>query len=203
MDTRTESLIDRAFSGKRPGAVSFRSLLMRLARNPESRLTHALAGVVGQRWRLHGLHRLPLYGLDTATTRRLLAQHFPGSEWLPDLWLDTPEDFVEALEIDDVVTLLADHRTLADEDNLWLAHAVATACVGADHLWQDMDLPDRGMLSTLMREHFTSLAIRNTQDMKWKKFLYLQLCERADIRVCKSPSCGACTDYIACFGPEE
>lgn len=203
MDTRTEPLKNCAVSATRPGAVSFRSLLMRLARDPESTLTHALAGVIGRRWRQHGLHRLPLHGLDTATTRRLLARHFPGAEWLPDLWLDTPEDFVEAIEIDDVVTLLADHRAQADEDNLWLAHAVATACVGADHLWQDMDLPDRRMLSALLHDHFTTLAVRNTQDMKWKKFLYLQLCERADIRVCKSPSCGACTDYVACFGPEE
>jgi nitrogen fixation protein NifQ len=59
------------------------------------------------------------------------------------------------------------------------------------------------MLSELMHGRFTSLAERNTQDMKWKKFLYKQLCERAEIRVCKAPSCGVCTDYAKCFGPEE
>lgn len=190
-------------SDRRPACTGFRSVLMRLARDPSSMLTHALAGVIGQRWQHRGMHLLPLYGLDAATTRRLLARHFPGAEWLPELRLEEPEDFAEAIEMDDVVTLLADHRTQADEDNLWLAHTVATACIGADHLWQDMDLPSRSMLSELMHGHFTALAARNTQDMKWKKFLYLQLCERADIRVCKAPSCGVCADYKVCFGPED
>lgn len=192
-----------AAAGGVAGSTSFRSLLMKLARDRDSLVTQALAGVIGRSWQQRGLQCQPLYGLDTPTTRRLLARHFPGGEWLPALRLDTPGEFAEAIEMDDVVTLLCDHRTQPDEDNAWLAHAVATACIGADHLWQDMDLPARKMLTELMHGHFTTLAARNTQDMKWKKFLYLQLCERAEIRVCKAPSCGVCTDYKVCFGPEE
>lgn len=192
-----------AVSDRSPGAAGFRDLLNRLARRPGSLVSQALAGVIGQSWRQRGLQYLPLHGVDAPTTRRLLARHFPGAEWLPALKLETPEAFGEAIEMDDVVALLVDHRTQADEDNTWLAHAVATGCLGADHLWQDMDLPARSVLSDLMRVHFTTLAARNAQDMKWKKFLYLQLCEREQIRVCKAPSCGVCTDYAVCFGPED
>ncbi|MCK7499364.1 MAG: nitrogen fixation protein NifQ [Comamonadaceae bacterium] len=31
--------------------------------------------------------------------------------------------------------------------------------------------------------------------MKWKKFLYKQLCEREEILVCKAPSCAVCCDH--------
>ena len=72
-----------------------------------------------------------------------------------------------------------------------------------NHLWQDLGLPSRKELSLLMQTHFTGLAQRNSGDMKWKKFLYRQLCERAGLMVCRSPSCGVCSDYQACFGPEK
>jgi nitrogen fixation protein NifQ len=39
--------------------------------------------------------------------------------------------------------------------------------------------------------------------MKWKKFFYRQLCEKAQVPICKSPSCAICTDYKLCFAPEE
>ena len=47
------------------------------------------------------------------------------------------------------------------------------------------------------------LAQRNSGDTKCKKFLYRQLCERAGLMGCRSPSCGECADYAACFGPED
>ena len=54
-----------------------------------------------------------------------------------------------------------------------------------------------------MVRHFSALALRNNQDMKWKKFLYKQLCEQEGINACRAPSCEVCTDYLKCFGPEE
>jgi nitrogen fixation protein NifQ len=38
--------------------------------------------------------------------------------------------------------------------------------------------------------------------MKWKKFLYRQLCLEEGIYVCRAPSCEVCKDYDLCFGPE-
>jgi nitrogen fixation protein NifQ len=184
-------------------AAGLRDALLALAPRPSYGVSLALAGVIAASWARRGPQYLPLYGLDEAATCQLLDTHFPGaSTALTHRCLQQPLEFSEALELDDLVTLLVDHRTIADDDSRALAHAIATACLCSDHLWQDMNLPARSVLSDLLHGFYTSLAVRNRQDMKWKKFLYLQLCERAEIRVCKSPSCGVCADYALCFGPE-
>ena len=72
-----------------------------------------------------------------------------------------------------------------------------------NHLWQDMGLPNRALLSRLMAHNFPALAARNVGDMKWKKFFYRQLCEQANVPICKSPNCADCVDYRVCFGHEE
>ncbi|GAA5171878.1 nitrogen fixation protein NifQ [Viridibacterium curvum] len=194
-----------ASCGEGVSAAALRDALLRLAPRPAYGVSIALAGVAAGSWVTRGLHCLPFFGLDAAQTRELLETHFPGcTQALSLSWqsLASPSAFDDALELEDIVTLLVDYRTVADDDSRHLAHAIATACVGEDHLWQDMHLPSRRILSELLHGFFTTLAARNRQDMKWKKFLYLQLCERAEIRVCKAPSCGVCTDYQVCFGPE-
>lgn len=105
-------------------------------------------------------------------------------------------------EVEDVLNLLLDHRSDDSEETRWLAHTIATACLGENHLYQDMGFTSRTDLSDLLRQHFTRLYQKNKGNMKWKKFLYKQLCERADINICKAPSCGVCDDYKACFGSE-
>lgn len=108
-------------------------------------------------------------------------------------------------EVADVQALLLDHLDLcagARVQGQAIAEAVALACLGDNHLWQDLRLASRAELSALMRRWFPGLVARNHADMKWKKFLYRQLCEREQILICKSPSCAVCTDYGACFGPE-
>jgi nitrogen fixation protein NifQ len=75
--------------------------------------------------------------------------------------------------------------------------------MASDHLWQDMGLPARAVLNALLAEHFTPLYLKNVGDMKWKKFFYRQLCERAQVPICRSPSCSTCVDFTYCFGPEE
>lgn len=108
-------------------------------------------------------------------------------------------------EIEDVRELLLDHADPAVATKAELAamaQTVAVACLGDDHLWQDLQLPDRAALGALMTQFFPTLAARNDRDMKWKKFLYKQLCERAEIQICKAPSCAVCTDHAICFGPE-
>lgn len=94
-------------------------------------------------------------------------------------------------------------RAGLDDSETWLAEIVACACMGMDHLWQDMGLWSRKELSELMHRNFPALAQRNDRDMKWKKFLYKQLCEQEGIYVCRAPSCDVCSDYLNCFGPED
>jgi nitrogen fixation protein NifQ len=84
-----------------------------------------------------------------------------------------------------------------------LAACVARACLGDDHLWHDLGLPKREVLSDLLHEHFPLLARRNTHNMRWKKFFYLQLCEQVGVRACRAPSCGVCVNHGECFGSEE
>lgn len=186
-------------------AETLRKRLLGLALRPESLVSIALAGVVAQSWSERGFEYLPLFGLDAYATWAVMEDHFPGVSCVigqPWKTLQQPAAFAEALELEDLLRLLIDHRIVADDSSRWLSHALATACLGADHLWQDMNLPSRRALSDLLYGYFPALAVRNHSDMKWKKFLYLQLCERENIRICKSPSCDCCTDYQVCFGPE-
>jgi nitrogen fixation protein NifQ len=54
-----------------------------------------------------------------------------------------------------------------------------------------------------MTENFPQLAARNEHDMKWKKFLYKQLCDRKGVNTCRAPTCEYCVDYLSCFGAED
>jgi nitrogen fixation protein NifQ len=108
-------------------------------------------------------------------------------------------------EVDEVRTLLLDHASPAagsTAERSAIAETLALACLGDNHLWQDLQLPSRAELSALMRHWFPALVARNRNDMKWKKFLYKQLCERDELLVCKAPSCAVCCDRGLCFGPE-
>lgn len=109
-------------------------------------------------------------------------------------------------EIDDLMSLLRDHAdpaagSVADLDAV--AWAIAGASLGDQHLWQDLGLPSRSELSMLIEHWFPRLAALNSHNMKWKKFFYKQLCLRADLSICRSPSCNVCSDYDKCFGPED
>lgn len=106
-------------------------------------------------------------------------------------------------EVADLAQLLLQGRAGISPVEPWLAEVVAAACMGNDHLWQDLGLWSRADLSDLMRRAFPGLAARNVRDMKWKRFLYRQLCEEEGVRLCRSPSCAECCDYHVCFGPED
>jgi nitrogen fixation protein NifQ len=149
---------------------------------------------------------VPALGLELHNFLRLLQAYFP--QFTPSLnWLsaqnETPADDNELNGFHDLLQLLLDHRAAADERHLRIAHLVACACMGNDHLWQDLGLPDRKALSALLAAYFPALAARNTGNMKWKKFFYKQLCEREGVNTCRAPSCAVCDDYNKCFGSEE
>jgi len=108
-------------------------------------------------------------------------------------------------EVDDLLALLLDHADSAAgnaDERAAIAGTVALACLGDNHLWQDLQFGSRAELSALMRRWFPALVAKNAADMKWKKFLYKQLCEREELFICKAPSCAVCCDRAVCFGPE-
>ncbi len=109
-------------------------------------------------------------------------------------------------EVVDLVALLLDHADPAagpPHEIAVVAERVALGCLGDNHLWQDMHFASRAELSALMRRWFPALVAKNHADMKWKKFLYKQLCEREELFICKAPSCDVCCDRPVCFGPED
>jgi nitrogen fixation protein NifQ len=169
-------------------------------------LTEAYAGVIATYCNPSSDPFVPALGLDICSFHDLLQTRFPHFT-PPPRWLTVQKESVgssSALgEFSDLLQLLLDHRAVADEHHRNVAHLVTTACMGGDHLWQDLGLPDRKALSALLTGHFPTLAEKNTGDMKWKKFFYKQLCEREGINACKAPSCAACCDYGICFGAEE
>lgn len=143
-------------------------------------------------------------GLSAALFARMMNHHFPCAAW--PVGLLTHGDDLDAARADErkeLIDLMWLHRTRDHASVLWMAQIIAAGCMGSDHLWQDLGLWSRNDLSALMRHNFTGLAIKNNRDMKWKKFLYKQLCLQAGIYTCRAPSCEVCGDYAMCFGPED
>ena len=188
-------------------ATDLRPHLLAFARHPHRPETQALAGTIALAPRRRGPWRAPVAGLSARELDAVLVTYFPDAAPLRPLlhiWREeaeaAPRDGVD--EFDDLVALLLAHQSTAAPDSRWLAHAVATASMADKHLWQDLGLPSRVELNALMQRRFTALSAKNVNDMKWKKFFYRQLCEQAELLICKSPSCVQCCDYSVCFGPE-
>lgn len=170
--------------------------LMNCARFPDDLRTLAFAGTIASGVAV-GAEPV-LRGIDEAEFQRLMRCCFPGMT----LTGGRCETHAALDEYDDLVALLMAYRVECSDVQTWLCHAVASAALHDNHLWQDMGLPSRAILSRLLTENFPQLAALNRGDMKWKKFFYRQLCERTGVLICKSPNCAVCTDYRVCFGPE-
>ena len=139
-------------------------------------------------------------GLGSKDLAGLFARYFPHSCGLVRV-NETPRAPM-ATEEPDLRQLLLDHRSHETIEEEWLSCIVARRCQGANHLWQDMGLSNRGEISVMLDRHFQSLATKNVGDMKWKKFFYRQLCRQENVLVCKSPNCEVCGDFSFCFGDE-
>ncbi|MBK8533680.1 MAG: nitrogen fixation protein NifQ [Candidatus Competibacteraceae bacterium] len=143
-------------------------------------------------------------GLIPADFAALLHRRFPGA-LLPATPHPIPLHWDLRLleEREELVKLLQLHRAEQDESEVWISTIIAAGCMSSDHLWQDLGLWSRRELSVLMVRNFPTLAARNDRDMKWKKFLYKQLCQQEGVYLCRAPACELCADYSHCFGPED
>lgn len=142
-------------------------------------------------------------GLSLSDYQAVLSQYFSSFDWPEDPQQLGELDTDRLPERDDLISLLMEYRAGNSESERWMAEIISSACMGMDHLWQDLGLWSRRDLSEMIQHNFPELATKNNRDMKWKKFLYKQLCEREGIYVCRAPSCDVCSDYANCFGPEE
>lgn len=106
-------------------------------------------------------------------------------------------------EWQELVDLMVSHRAGLDDSEMMIAQIVAAGCLGGAHLWRGLGLDIRQELSDMLEANFPSLALTNTQNMKWKKFFYKQLCDMNGDYVCRAPSCEVCSARAECFGPEQ
>lgn len=139
-------------------------------------------------------------GLGKGEFSAMMSHHFPKYDPTRFNSLNRWFDPQRIPEIWDLRKLLLDNRSQLGPSEVWMADIVSAGCQGSDHLWQDLGLWNRAELTALMRDSFAPLAARNDKDMKWKKFLYRQLCAAEGLYICRSPSCETCVDYRECFG---
>ena len=181
--------------------------LMSHAADPGDGVARAFAGVIDRASRERRQAPNLAMGLSQARFAELLDRYFPGARTaLYGTSCKSPCNEcvkLQAEEFDDLVRLLLEHRAEDSQQTEWLAYAIASGCMGGNHLYEDMGLPNRQALSDLLNRHFTTLFVKNDGNMKWKKFFYKQLCDRAHVNTCKAPSCQVCADFDACFGPED
>ncbi len=139
-------------------------------------------------------------GLTAAQFGALVAEFFPkAAAWR----LFALSESVERTADEACLLDLLEHCTTAREPfQALLAAMIARRAQRPNHLWQDLGLNHRGELSQLMMRHFKPLASRNTQDMKWKKFLYRLICADAGYTLCTAPCCADCDDFEQCFAEE-
>lgn len=81
----------------------------------------------------------------------------------------------------------------------WAARAVAAACMGERHLWQDLGLTGRPAVSALLRDWFPDLHDGNIADVKWKRYLFACLGRHLGKPGLQPPGCGGCEQNGLCF----
>lgn len=100
-----------------------------------------------------------------------------------------------------LVDLLLAHREPSADPAYcdWLARAVAAACFGDRHLWEDLGLDGRNAVSCLLEQYFRPLYLRNTQDLRWKRFLFAELGAAHGKTDYHPPGCSRCDQQARCF----
>lgn len=106
---------------------------------------------------------------------------------------------MKADERNELIQLLNSYRNTEDPSSEEMAIIVATACLTKFHLWESLGLQERAQLGELIKHNFPELYALNTDNMRWKRFFYRQLCEQGGDYICKAPSCAECKSYSECF----
>jgi nitrogen fixation protein NifQ len=175
---------------------------MLIRRGRQGSDAHLLAAMLASNW--HRLGAMPAcLGLDSRMFGWMLDHYFPGLEWPGILPNGGQWDTAAMPEYHELKGLFTEYQAPHLRHQPWWIELLITGCNGRNHLWEDLGLFTRADLNKLMHLHFPELAARNDRDMKWKKFLYKQLCEREGIIACPTPSCDACAHFSECFAPED
>ncbi|HTH15703.1 MAG TPA: nitrogen fixation protein NifQ [Magnetospirillum sp.] len=142
-------------------------------------------------------------GLSAEDLAALVGEFFPHAPSLLS-GLDPAQDGMFAQTADEAALrqLLLANRSLGAVEEGWLAHIIARRALSPRPLWQDMGLNSRDDLGLLLAHHFSPLAARNRDGMRWKPFFWreIEAAEGIDCRAARK--CRTCRSFDRCFGPE-
>ena len=141
-------------------------------------------------------------GLEEWELAELLQRDFPG---IAPATLEAGRHRGEAPPAanPEVLAILRSHLPAGDDPAPgWLAQMIAARAAHPGHLWVAMGLFERPELTAAIRRLLPSLAAANSQGMRWKRFLFRQVCDLHGATLCKAPDCGVCSDYALCFPAE-
>lgn len=145
-------------------------------------------------------------GLEKDQLGRLLANYFPTVSLDNLLYLSAPATRLPPKVNTDVMNILRSFvpRNPGGITNpaAWLADILAARTAQPGHLWVAMGFFERSELTAAISRHLPTLAAANDRNMRWKRFLFKQVCDINNGVMCKSPNCGECSDYAMCFENE-
>jgi nitrogen fixation protein NifQ len=153
-------------------------------------------------------HPAEALGLSRDALKTIMGRYFPGID--PGILKNNspPAQGVPLKPNAEVLAILLSHVP-KDEDGgdnrtpEWLARILAARAAQPGHLWTAMGFFERPELTAAIRRHLPSLAAANSQGMRWKRYLFKQVCDLHGAVLCKSPNCGTCSDRALCFDQEE
>ncbi len=174
--------------------------------NTESLMRMAIAGVL--RHAQDG--DLPLFawtlGLSQGVWLAMLGACFPelgAMEAMPSRAYAAIEKTAPEFFRQMTAMLFAQRKADADAVHAdWLARAIAAACLGSRHLWQDLGLRGRSDVSALLSAYFPTLHAKNIQHLRWKRFLFAELSAVAvqqNAPEILPPNCSRCDEFPICF----
>jgi len=102
-------------------------------------------------------------------------------------------------ERQNLFSLLKDHLCSQDQYSEAMTIVLSYACLGSQHLWHDIGFPTRSLLTELFTVYYPGLKAMNNNNMRWKRFLYRQMCSAGGDYVCRAPSCEICTSFNECY----
>ncbi len=102
------------------------------------------------------------------------------------------------LEVANLIELLMENAADQSSATLKVAARIANATQQQGHLWEAMQLDNREEFETLLQAHFPDIAKSNSQQVRWKKWIYQHLAARTGQQL-TPPLCHQCFDYEHCY----